>query len=216
MKFVLCVSFADRIRIGERVQVSKQVEPRWEVFGLPRRVCKMSLKRVNATETNCCTFTKTTEKMQTHLPFVLWNDCIWMRSKIMNGNYPQVILSTHKHRFQLSLNELVFQSFSYVLLIWPRSYLSLLASKGSDWLQMSSPLPERRAVEWSGPNLRRRRRFRLINKGLLTCQSMIQQINHRTLSHTADVVGSCVTDTQTVIIKTFIMAKSHLTLLGVY
>lgn len=42
VKFVFCVSFADRIRIGEGVQVSKQVEPRREVFGRPCRLCETS------------------------------------------------------------------------------------------------------------------------------------------------------------------------------
>lgn len=91
-----------------------------------------------------------------------------------------------------------------------RAYLSLLASKGSDWLQMSAPLPRLRAVERSRPSLKRRRSFRLISRGRLTCQSMIQQINHHTLSHTVDVEGCCEIGTQTAIIKTFITAKSDI------
>lgn len=40
VKFVLCVGFADRVGIGEGVQVGKQVEPRWEIFGRPFCLCK--------------------------------------------------------------------------------------------------------------------------------------------------------------------------------
>lgn len=41
VKLVLRVSFADRVGIGEGVQVGEQVEPRREVFGRPCCLCKM-------------------------------------------------------------------------------------------------------------------------------------------------------------------------------
>ncbi len=41
VKFVVCVSFADRIGVGEGIQVRKQVEPRDEVFGRLCCLCKI-------------------------------------------------------------------------------------------------------------------------------------------------------------------------------
>lgn len=94
----------------------------------------------------------------------------------------------HKHRFELETCLLMSSYFLSNLLICfthlARAYLSLLAWRGSDWLQMISPLPGRRVVKCFWPNLKPRCRFRLINVGHLTCQSVIQHINHTSSPNT--------------------------------
>lgn len=110
-KLVLCVGLANRVWIGEGVQVGKQVEPSWEVFGLPcSRVCGMNRPKINVFQALCRTIL--IARWQYSLIADIhyeWKPAAWS------------FKNTHEYGTALKRELSSFKCFCHVLLIWPTS-----------------------------------------------------------------------------------------------
>lgn len=137
VELVLCVGFADRVWIGQGVQVGKQVEPSWEVFGLP-----------------CGLACRAREREQERDSETLTNSIQCLHKKLIKEFSHSLLLSW----METSCRSLPKRRSHSQVFLWcfarlENLYLLLLPWMGSDRLQVTRPPADPVVAGRPRPNL---------------------------------------------------------------